>query len=101
MGVREIIIQEKKTVFYCDICGKDLDNELTYHNHCRLCGKTMCSECANKGLQIDVSIIQPTYWICPNCKEYRKSDVDRLYHLRDHKTSMEKFIEKELKEKRS
>lgn len=95
MGVveTEIIVPEHTRLEYkycCDICGKDLGNDVLAMSTCLLCGREACVDCCvlmksrgEVGHIVLWNLLSHGDHICNVCMEVGKLYMDKLYSLDD------------------
>jgi len=80
---KQIEVKQKKEVYYCDICGK----QLSKHRKCEICGRDVCQECS---IFFDWDILKPDAFegdypsvMCVECWDKGKKYRDKILELRE------------------
>jgi len=78
MGFREVPIEDTKCVYFCDACGKDVEDEL-YLQKCSLCGKSICYKCRDKFKSYKVFLdTKSDVAICDRCYPRKVGIIEQL-----------------------
>lgn len=71
---KTVIVEREKEVFFCDLCGEEIDT----YNTCHICRRELCDKCS-KDMKYTSSMWFPPCPICVKLKGKYFNDIQKCF----------------------